>query len=509
VTERRLPFTVQDETGVGRRGEIVIVRAWRPDLEIDPDADFTIALAQQPLLDSAGLLPATSVVICAPAKPVRLPGLAAEPAATYDGASSAPRLPAAALSAYAAGTLLTAEPLRVTAAQVFAENGGRPHLAAIAAALLSLRRHSERAAQDLAAILFWPDKPPALRREDKVRRRLGQLLEDARPHARPAAAIDALDRLTQVLRHGHSPDAGCADHAALARCLIAHPDAAHTLLGLRTYLEDVNAAAGSSLAVELAFTREQLSFVTLLQQPHQLDSLRSTFELFRARYATAYVRHHEAYWRDVARLLDDLEAARPGAAALARLNSLRALGRPLGEAALVAYEQLAAGRSTCSIDDLPSLLRERPRCPVCDLTLDAAFPADEARRAVRGIDAALRRQQSRLASEAVRRILARGGARLEQFLQIVQASDLAGLAQVLDDDLVGFLQGLLAEPTAPTADALDLLERLARAYPVVNDDDIDEVVGALRRLLREHLAAQQSADPARAAAVRLASEPAP
>ena len=49
-----------------------------------------------------------------------------------------------------------------------------------------------------------------------------------------------------------------------------------------------------------------------------------------------------------------------------------------------------------------------------------------------------------LSSEAVRQILAaEKGERLERFLQVVQASDLTGLANVLDDELLAFLRELL------------------------------------------------------------------
>ena len=105
--------------------------------------------------------------------------------------------------------------------------------------------------------------------------------------------------------------------------------------------------------------------------------------------------------------------------------------------------------------------------------------------------------------------MARGGRRLEQFLQIVQASDLTGLAHVLDGDLLEFLRELLSEPVAPTAEALDLFEELARSHPVVSEDQIDAVSQTLRTLLTEQLAAQQEHDPTASATFRLASIPPP
>jgi hypothetical protein len=141
--------------------------------------------------------------------------------------------------------------------------------------------------------------------------------------------------------------------------------------------------------------------------------------------------------------------------------------------------------------------------------MEDGVPSEEAEEVLRRLHAALAGQQARLASEAVRRILARGGERLDQFLQIVQASDLAGLAQVLDDELLAFLRELLSQPVSPTPEALDLFEELARAYPVVSEEQVDAVVHTLRQLLSEQLASQRAADPSRAAAFRLASTPPP
>jgi hypothetical protein len=249
--------------------------------------------------------------------------------------------------------------------------------------------------------------------------------------------------------------------------------------------------------------REQLSFVTLLQQPKAIEYLRAAFDTFRDAYARAYAKHHAAYWLSFAEVLHTLEDIEPQARAQARQNTLRALGRPAGEAALAEFERLRA-RPTCDGDGLADALYERPTHD-CGVTLGEAAPAKEAARMVRELSAALSLQLSRLASEAVRRILARGGARLDQFLQIVQASDSAGLATVLDDELVAFLTRLLAEPVVPAPEALDLFEQLARAYPTVDETQVDAVVRTLRDLLTQALAARREGDPA--AAFRLAAEP--
>ena len=68
---------------------------------------------------------------------------------------------------------------------------------------------------------------------------------------------------------------------------------------------------------------------------------------------------------------------------------------------------------------------------------------------------------------------------------------------------------MLSEPVAPTAEALDLFEELARSHPVVSEEQVDAVAQTLRTLLTERLASQQEDDPSASATFRLASIPPP
>jgi tRNA isopentenyl-2-thiomethyl-A-37 hydroxylase MiaE len=67
-------------------------------------------------------------------------------------------------------------------------------------------------------------------------------------------------------------------------------------------------------------------------------------------------------------------------------------------------------------------------------------------------------------------------------LRVVPASDLTGLATVLDDDLLAFLAELLAE-----GEGDDILAELALAYPVVTASNIDAAVAEFRRVLADRL----------------------
>jgi len=364
-------------------------------------------------------------------------------------------------------------------------------------------------------VLSWPHPPAQVRRTERVHARLRAELEKVLSLASDTLGAQALERLHKISADAPpdtvAPSPGTlAEDVAFLRSLTEQPEAALELAAMRAYLDGAPPGRDNAdLAADHAFTREQLSFLTLLEQPHQLDSLRATFEMFRAGYIDAYVKYHHAFWKDAARLRAALDGALSAAQALARLNTLRALGPPLGEAALAAYERLTQQRSACSARGLAAALRERPACTECNLTLEDSPPSEETDQVLRGLQTALHRQQARLASEAVRRILARGGERLEQFLQVVQASDLAGLSQVLDDDLVSFLRELLSEPVAPTPEALGVFDALVRAYPVVSEEQIDALLDMLRQLLLEQLAARRTAEPAEEPAFRLASLPPP
>ena len=109
---RRLPLHVDDESGARQRGELLFVRDYTPDLDLNGDAAFTIVIAQQPLAADSALPSAANVAVCVPAAPVRLPASIGEAKAAY-GADEAPafRLPRAAAGSYAAGSLLAAQPL--------------------------------------------------------------------------------------------------------------------------------------------------------------------------------------------------------------------------------------------------------------------------------------------------------------------------------------------------------------------------------------------------------------
>jgi hypothetical protein len=506
VAERRLPYLVTDDEGVARRGEIVIVSDAGDSFRPGDDADFSIVLARNPPGPEPPHPEAANVVICSPASRVRIPAAVGDERASYGrglGEAPALRLPPTAMTAYAQGALLSQAVLWTPAEAIF---GGAksPRFDLLAREILASGQSGPLAWADAAAVLAWPAPAPRLTQAERVRAQLRSFLRRLPSDVR---ALEVFERLRAAAEGGRAvaPSPDLAEDIAHLRCLMERPNEATALGSMLAYLgRAVIGPRLRTLVVDHAATREQLSFVTLLEEPHRFDSMRAAFEAFSSSYAAAYSEHHQRYWQAVARIRADLADAAPAAGALARLNTLRALGPPAGEDALHSYERLRQERTSCDMQALETSLAEQPICPECGITLADEAPRPEAERAARELNGALAAQQARLASEAVRRILARGGERLDRFMQVVQAADTGALTRILDDELLAFLRELLAEPVSPTAEALSLLEELARAYPEVTDAQVEEVIETLRHLLRQRLAALD-ADREAAPVVRLAN----
>ncbi|HUS83001.1 MAG TPA: hypothetical protein VM013_07100 [Dehalococcoidia bacterium] len=524
---RRFTLAVPDERGFPRHGEVVLADRWQPELgETAPDGDstFRIVILSQPAPPSARVL-TPAVVVCAPSRRVDAPLAIREPPATYavEGRAAAPPFPVfspADMASYAEGRILAATPPRVPAIRVFPAQKGTPRLELLAQALLSAasaagNESGDRFLAALASALTAPASPEIETQARgkliaKLRKTLRQAdvklqhadEESAASLARAvgnlhfvAEAKSADDALTEAQRIFAEPLA-FAEAVFLCRRLVADPPSALELAEMRAYL----AAAAipdstGDLAVDRRVTLEQLSPAALFMEPHRFDGMRATFEYFRKRFIGAYRDHHRRYWDGCGRLLEQIEEAEATARALIRLNSISDLGKPVGLNALAQYQDMRTSLAGCPLDEaLQESLQKTPSCPMCAVTLAEEPPQPAVADVSRRLKRALGQQQSRLSTAAIRRILSQQkGERIEQFLQVVQASDLRGLADVLDDETVAFLRTLLASTGAESP----LLETLLRAHPEVSEESLEAAVEEFRRLLGEQLATQRRSDPTR------------
>ncbi len=285
-----------------------------------------------------------------------------------------------------------------------------------------------------------------------------------------------------------SPEA-FAEVVYLARCLARDASALDVFSG-RAY---AFAADVPDSAADLRTDRQAVlslcTFATLWREPARAEWMVTTLGIWQREYVGQYAPAHARRQSELLQTAERLEDIEAEAEALRRLNGLRRLGAPLGAAALSTHGRLSRLHA-CPLDEraLVEALALRPVCPGCGYRMTDPDPAVEATRAARAVRRGFAGQQSRLAREVSARIIAAPRAdangRIDEFIRIVQASDLAALALVLDDALVRFIDEMLAAPAPP-----DVLGQLAAAFPDVTADNTDACIDELRRLLGEALAA--------------------
>jgi hypothetical protein len=278
------------------------------------------------------------------------------------------------------------------------------------------------------------------------------------------------------------------DAIYFARCLDRDAADATALLDARRYLEAavIPASAITDLSTDRDAVLDATTFATLWHDPIRLHWMLELANIWRRTYIGAYAREHAAFNAALAEVVDLIDAAGPAAVALERLNSLRNLGPAVARVAIDQFHEMEH-LFACHVEPQILLvgLEQSPVCAECGYKLGDEVPAVDARRVRTAVERGLASQQTRLSQRVIFRLLARpaGEDRLQRFIDVVQASDLAGLALVLDEGLLEFLRDLLAAAD----DAPGLFDRLTNAYPEVTSANLDSAVAEFRRLLEEGL----------------------
>lgn len=232
----------------------------------------------------------------------------------------------------------------------------------------------------------------------------------------------------------------------LARALLEHIEAHFPFLPqaerARRYLEGMELPEGE-MALDRASLLEQLSPDYLLKSPHLWESIKALFDWLRSQYVPVYREHHRQYHQEVSRMRARLEERENWVIALGRLNSLSALGEPLGAGLAGEYQRLRERLRPCPASEVQ--MEEGPYCSLCHLGLLMTLPQGEVEAFLQGLQRALQGQLHRLSRRVIGRIVGQKSTRLERFIQAVQVSDLSGLAELLDEELLAFIRGLLEE----------------------------------------------------------------
>lgn len=516
-------LNITDAQRVAHRGSIVLRTSWAPELSgLDEGSgeEFRIVVLCEPLPRGTPT-PECGVAVCAPdvaARPVarvREQGVAhrarrAE-AKPDDGELELALAPehAAALSR---GQLLACPSLDVSARDVFASEEPAPRLIFLGEALLC-QRAAQPCLHALAVALVAPASPLRCERAGLLAA-LDGLLQNAHskssdPRRQPPAVARALDSLGQLAgaaclaelaetaRRLYPQPSGFGEDVFLCRALVEQPREAKELIRLRTFLaEAVVPDSRSELAIDRTVAQEELSFAVLVAEGHRWSGMRAVFDRFRCGYRKAYLEHHRQYWREALRLHAQLMDFAPKTYALRRLNTLTELGPPMGEEAIARYEELPGRIGACALALRQELeLSQEARCPACGIALGEEPPWQEAEEVQHLLEKALNQQLHRLSSKAVRRVLLQSGeARLQEFLQVVQASQTQSLAHVLDDELLGFLRRFLIE--ARLSEVLrPLVLKLQEPVPDLDPNAVDAAAEVVRRTFHNAICAAQEALP--------------
>jgi len=527
LVEQRCRLAVVDAQGCEHRGQAIVSQDWHPDLGQPEEDEFRIVILSEPLVGSLGPI-ATGVAVCAPGEALRSGLRLRETAAAYKvresetqepGCEEALALSSRAMTALANGQLLENPPLEISPADIFPPRETAPRLELLAQALLA-QRAAQPYLHSLAVALAAPADPAPNGRLAELLPALGQVREAAREKVsrfqdiladmpRMASAAESLAPLSEATTTATFAETACrlysspsdlAEAIYLCRALAENPNGARKVARMRRFLiEAVVPKSEPELAIDRTLALEELSFATLVAEPHRWAAMRAAFERFRQRYQSAYLKHHQQYCETILTLHAQLLDLVPHAQALRRLNTLREVGLPLGVNAVADYEKLPQRIAPCTLcTTLERELREAPRCPVCGISMNDEPPWEDVQRMRHRLERALNQQLQRLSSKAVSQILAASGeARVEQFLQLVQASQARSLADVLDDDLLGFLRRLLVEARVKSL-LSPVFAKLQEPIPDLSEEAVEDLAEEVARVIHDAFSTSQQALPEKA-----------
>jgi hypothetical protein len=513
-------LAVVDGQGREHSGEAIVSQDWHPQLGQPAEDDFRIVILSEPPSESVGPI-AAGVAVCVPGEAVSERSRLRETTTAYrvkERERQAPEteetvaLSASVMTALAGGQLLANPPLEVSPSDIFLPRKTAPRLGLLAQALLA-QRTAEPYLHALAVALAAPADPapgglaellPALGQAVAAAREkmsgfqdlLADLPEMASTLEDVASLSEAATTATfaETTSRLYPSPSDLAEDVYLCRALVENPKGARKAARMRRFLmEAVVPESEPELAIDRTLALEELSFATLVAEPNRWAAMQAAFERFRQRYQCAYLNHHRRYWESALTLHAQLMDFIPHAQALRRLNTLRELGPALGEEALAEYEQLPQRIGACLLSaNLERELGEASRCPACGISLNDEPSWEDVQRVKRRLERALNQQLQRLSSKAVHQILASSSeARVEQFIQLVQASQARSLADVLDNELLGFLRRLLVEARVKSLLA-PVFAKLQEPIPDLSEEAVEDIATEVARVIHHAFTGQQA-----------------
>jgi hypothetical protein len=176
------------------------------------------------------------------------------------------------------------------------------------------------------------------------------------------------------------------------------------------------------------------------------ESVEARFEKFKWTYIESYRAAHEKWRAEMAKasaLAVDIDRS---VQALGRLNSIAALGEPIGTELAAQARQSCDAIRACGLSGQFNAYASA-LCPECGYVLGTTAPAPALAELMEKIRRALREKLTALSRGAIGRLIRKydRAHRLDGFLKITQAAQTEALAAVLDDQLTAYLARLLKE----------------------------------------------------------------
>jgi hypothetical protein len=306
------------------------------------------------------------------------------------------------------------------------------------------------------------------------------------PQGEVLAAVERLSHLGQckgyrdfyqIVHEEYKAPSALTEDMSLYQRLSQLAQSTPEILRVKAYLEKLELReSDDELIMDRLSILEQLNLSNLLSAPHLWFSIEALFRWFRQRYDAIYQAHHYSCNQEFASLYSSLLESEAKLEALQKLNSIAELGPPLAEGLQKEYQPLLIKVKPCPVTGRKVSLEEQPICPHCGLSLRAIAPKDEVEHFLSLLEQALREQQHRLSTKAIRQILSQSKEhRMDRFVKILQTSDLSSLVNVLDDELVDFLRHLLSEAQTITL-RYPMLKALSQKFPFIEEEQIEGVL---------------------------------
>ncbi|MCH8744265.1 MAG: hypothetical protein IIB31_01305 [Chloroflexi bacterium] len=200
----------------------------------------------------------------------------------------------------------------------------------------------------------------------------------------------------------------------------------------------------AELSVERQSVAAAVTADSLLSFSRSWAVLSQQVDSFKSKYATAYASHHQQFNQTLIGYRLDLAAAKLKLTALELLNGLTELGPPAGAELAQLLADLETDRNSCSVPVAKIDLVRTPQCTNCRLSLEDSLNAQGLARCIDLIDGTLGERNRALSNLLVDKILhGQVDQRMEDFLKIVQASDLSALSNTISEEMISFLRRLL------------------------------------------------------------------